>query len=350
MPRPRPSLIRPVALRPGATIGVCTPSFPAHVVFREKYLHGVQQLEALGYRVVEGSLTQRATAQGYRSGTPRERAAELAELFVNDAVSCIITIIGGNNSSSLIPYLDFEQIRENPKIFCGYSDTTSLHLALLAYAGLSTFYGPAVMPSFGEWPEVLPETRDSFLAATSITGPGERELVAPARYSRHLRDAKTDAWKTIPRNWLDNPGPRTVHPGTVEAPCLVANLNTLVTAAGTDYFPDLSGRILVIEEMNAPLSEEERDLRHLERLGVFGEIAGLVIGKPEVYSSQGAPFDYSDLVREIVPERPGIPVVMEADVGHTVPILTLAQETRLRVSASPDGSARLFVLEPMVRD
>lgn len=346
----RPSLLRPAALRPGDTIGVCTPSFPAHVVFREKYLHGVRQLEALGFRVVEGSLTRRATAQGYRSGSPQERAAELQELFADDAVSCIVTTIGGNNSSSLIPYLDFEQIRARPKIFCGYSDITSLHLALLAHAGLSTFYGPAVMPSFGEWPQLPAETRDSFLAATSITVAGERELVAPARYSRHLRNAKTDEWKTVPRVWLENPGPRTVHPGIVEAPCLVANLSTLVSAAGTDYFPDLAGRILVIEEMDAPLSTEERSLRHLERLGVFGQIAGLVIGKPEFYSNRGAPFEYADLVREIVPERCGVPVVMEADVGHTVPISTLAQETRLRVSADPDGVARLFVLEPMVHD
>jgi muramoyltetrapeptide carboxypeptidase LdcA involved in peptidoglycan recycling len=328
---------------------VCTPSFPAHVVFREKYLHGVRQLEALGFRVVEGSLTKRATAQGYRSGSPQERAAELAELFADDSVRCIITTIGGNNSSSLIPYLDFERIRATPKIFCGYSDITSLHLALLAYSGLSTFYGPAVVPSFGEWPEVMADTRDSFLAATSITAPAERELVAPTRYSRHLRDAKGDAWKTVPREWLQNPGPRTLYPGTAEAPCVVANLNTLVTAAGTDYFPELAGRILIIEEMNAPLSEEERDLRHLERLGVFAEIAGLVLGKPEFYTNQGAPFDYADLVREIVPARSGVPVMMEADVGHTMPMLTIAQETKLRVTASPDGRARLFVLEAMVQ-
>jgi muramoyltetrapeptide carboxypeptidase LdcA involved in peptidoglycan recycling len=204
------------------------------------------------------------------------------------------------------------------------------------------------MPSFGEWPTVLPETRDSFLAATSRSEPGERELVAPRRYSRHHRDAKGDAWRTIARQWLENPGPLTVHPGTIEAPCVVANLNTLVTAAGTDYFPELTGRILLIEEMNAKLSDEERNLRHLERLGVFEKIAGLLIGKPEMYSPQGAPFAYADLVREIVPLRPGVPVIMEVDVSHTVPMLTLAQETKLRVAAPLQQPARFFTLEPMV--
>jgi muramoyltetrapeptide carboxypeptidase LdcA involved in peptidoglycan recycling len=205
------------------------------------------------------------------------------------------------------------------------------------------------MPSFGEWPSVLPETRDSFLSAVGDGAAGERELTAPRRYSRHLRDAKGDAWKTEPRLWLDNSGPQTIYPGTVEAPCIVANLNTLVTAAGTDYFPEMSGRILWLEEMNAPLSQEERSLRHLERLGVFDRIAGLLLSKPEFYTNDRAPFGYADLVREIVAPRPNVPLVMELDLGHTVPMLTLAQETRLRVVAQEGAPARLFTLEPMVR-
>ena len=90
-------LIRPPALRPGDAIGICTPSFPAHVAFRAKYLHGVAELRRLGFRVVEGDLTARATAQGARSGTPRERADEINALFANPDVRAIITTIGGSN-------------------------------------------------------------------------------------------------------------------------------------------------------------------------------------------------------------------------------------------------------------
>lgn len=346
-PRPFP-LLRPRALSAAPRVGVCTPSFPAHVRFREKYLHGLSVLRSLGFEVVEGSLTRAATAQGYRSGTPRERANELMELFEDASVEAIFATIGGSNSSSLIPYLDFDAIRKNPKIFCGYSDVTSLHLAILARAGLSTFYGPAVVPSFGEWPTILPETLASLLAALRTTDPAPRELRAPVQYSRHVRNASTDAWRSEPRRFEPNLGPRTVQPGVVEAPALIANLNTLVTAAGTDYFPELDGRVLVIEEMNAALSEEERDLRHLQLLGVFERIAALVIGKPEIYSQEEAPFDYYGLVREIVPERAGLPIVMDVDCGHTMPMLTLAQETRMRVEAPEQGPARLYVCEAMV--
>lgn len=341
-------LLRPPRLRPGDTIGAFTPSYPAHVHFRAKYLHGLRVLGDLGFRVVEGSLTAAATAEGYRSGSPEARARELMELFVDPSVHAIVATIGGANSSSLIPYLDFELIRAHPKVFCGYSDVTSLHLALLAYAGLSTFYGPAVVPSFGEWPTVLPETRASFLDAVTDATDRARELVAPARFSRHLRDAKTDAWMTEPRIFQDNPGPSTLHAGVVEAPAVIANLNTLVTSAGTSYFPELAGKILFLEEMNAALSEEERDLRHLQLLGVFDEIAGLVVGKPEIYAQEGAPFDYAQLVDEIVPRRADRPVVMGFDCGHTSPMLTLAQGARTRVVADAGAMARVFVLEGMV--
>lgn len=175
-----------------------------------------------------------------------------------------------------------------------------------------------------------------------------RELVAPRRFSRHVRDARTDAWKVEERRFESNTGPVVLRPGRVEAPCIVANLNTLVTAAGTSYFPDLEGRVLLLEEMNAALSEEDRDLRHLERLGVFERIAGLIIGKPEVYSNEGAPFEYADLVSEIVPNRPDVPILMEFDCSHTMPMLTIAQETRLRIEAATNEPPRVFAVEPMV--
>jgi len=130
-------LTRPPALRPGDTIGICTPSFPAHVAFRAKYLHGIAELTRLGFRVVEGELTARATAQGARAGTPRKRADEINALFANPEVRGIMTTIGGSNSSSLVPYLDFDLVRAHPKVFCGSSDVTSLHLALMRHAGLA---------------------------------------------------------------------------------------------------------------------------------------------------------------------------------------------------------------------
>jgi muramoyltetrapeptide carboxypeptidase len=209
----RHSLIRPPALQPGDTVGIFTPSAPAHVRFRTKYLHGLSQLESLGFRVVEGPLTAAQTHHGYRSGSPEERAAEFMALIRDPAVKALISTIGGENSASMIPSLDFEAIRAHPKVICGYSDVTSLHLAILAHSGLSTFYGPAVVPSFGEWPEVLPETRDSFLDAVQQHRAGIRTLLPPFRWSTHFRDAATPAWKEEPRRFKQNRGWRVLSRG-----------------------------------------------------------------------------------------------------------------------------------------
>lgn len=340
-------LIRPPALKPGATIGIFTPSWPAHVILREKYLEGIDVLRRMGFQVLEGSLTASQKTQGYRSGTPQERAAEFMELVRNPAVSAMISTIGGTNSSSMIPYLDFDEIRATPKIICGYSDVTSLHLAILAYSGLSTFYGPAVTPSFGEVPDVLPETKDSFLQAVQHHRDGIREMTPPKRWSDHCRFGPGE-WKKVPREFKENRGWRSLNAGTVEAEIIVANLNTLMAAAGTSYFPDVEGRILLIEEMNAPLSVEERNLRHLERLGVFDVVKGLVVGKPEIYDQQGAPFDYDELIAEIVGTNRPYPIVTQFDCGHANPMLTLAERTEVRLSAAGDYNSRLEILSPMV--
>ncbi len=340
-------VLKPPPLLPGETIGVLAPSMPAHIHFREKYLHGLARLRSLGYNVIEGSLTAEGMHQGYRTAPPDERAAEFMELVLNREVRCIMSAIGGMNSSSLIPYLDFGAIRENPKIVCGYSDITSLHLSILAYSGLSTFYGPAVMPSFGEWPEELPETREWFLDAVERHRSGARTVRPPSRWSNHWRDARTDAWKVEPRAFEVNEGWRVLRQGRVTAPIIAANLNTLAAAAGTGYFPDLSGMILLIEDSAAPMSLEERSLRHLDLVGVFDRIVGLIVGKPEFFRDEGAPFGLDDLILEIIGER-NFPIATGFDCSHTNPMMTIAQMTPTTLDCGAGFDVTVTFEEPMI--
>ena len=341
-------LIKPPALMPGDTIGVFTPSSPGHLWNTEKYELALGNLRALGFEVIEGSLTASKRSEGYRTAPPQDRAAELMELFVNPKVHAVMATIGGSNSASLIPFLDFDVIRANPKILSGYSDITSLNLALLAYSGLQTFYGPAVLPSFGEWPEPLAETRESFLQAVTDWKTAPRELRPPARWSNHWREWSTDEWKTEPRKFEPNPGWKVLQSGCASAPILLANLSTLMSAAGTDYFPDCGGKILLIESMDAPFSKEERHLRQLERLGVYDEIAGLIIGKPERPDSQKAPFTHDDLVLEIVGSERPYPIVSNFDCCHTHPMLTIAEHVMITLEAREGYDVIVRVEEPMV--
>lgn len=344
-------LIRPPALRPGDTIAVCTPSFPAHVRFRDKYLHGIAELRRVGFTVIEGEVTARAADEGHRAAGPEPRAAELNALFADPDVRGIITTIGGEVSSSLVPHLDFDLIRAHPKVFCGYSDITSLHLAIMRHAGLSTFYGPAVAPSFGEWPAVPEETLESFLDATVQHVEGPRTMRRPSRWSNHFRDAMTDAWRDVPRRWVAEEGWGVVRPGVAEGRAVVGSLSTMLANAGTPVWPDLGGCILFVEEMATSPGRLERALRHLAAIGAFDRIAGLVWGRIESWVGGDAPMTPIDLLLEAIRGALGreadFPIVTDSDIAHTVPMLTLAQGTPVRLDATGER-ADLTVLAPMV--
>ena len=270
------------------------------------------------------------------------------ELIHDPEVAGLMSTIGGNNTNSMIPYIDFQAVRQNPKVICGYSDVTSLHMAILHYSKLRTFYGPAVMTWFGDYPEGIPESAESFMQAVSLHKSGARSLRTPSRWSNHKRPWENGQWKNIPREWKKNEGWKVLNPGQASAPVIAGNLNTLLVGSGTPYFPELKGTILLVESMSAHFAEEERLLRHLQLMGSFDQIAGLIISKPEWPDTGGAPFTHDELILEVVGKR-DYPIISQFDCGHTVPMLTLAQRTPIKVMAKSGFETSIEILEPMVR-
>jgi muramoyltetrapeptide carboxypeptidase len=334
-------------LSPGCGVGIFTASYPANVAFREKYLHGVKVLADLGFQVIEGDVTKSCVTEGYRAAGPKERAEEFMGLIRNSNVKALISTIGGSNSSSLIPFLDFDEIRASQKVICGYSDVTSLHLAILHHAGLRTFYGPAVMPSFGEWPTVLPYTGESFMDAVTNDSKGTRLINPPKEWSNHFRDVTNGDWKNVDRKMETNKGWKVLTAGQAEARVIVSNLSTLSGNCGAKHFPDLSGKVLLLETATGSMPLEERYLRQLQLMGVFDVIKGLIIGKPEHFNLEGAPFGHDDLILETVGHR-DYPIITGFDCSHTVPMMTLAEESLIRISAAAEYETKFEILEPMV--
>ncbi|MDG0817197.1 S66 peptidase family protein [Bdellovibrio svalbardensis] len=337
-------VIKPRALKIGDTIGIFTPSSPAYQWNEGLFLNGLETLKRLGFKVKLGNLTARRGHQGYRSGTPKDRADEFMSLIRDPEVNALMSTIGGMNSSSLIPFLDFDLIRKERKLICGFSDVTSLHVSILKFAGLRTLYGPSVMCWFGDWPNGVEESSAWFLDAAVNHKSGVRSVDAPSRWSNHKRRWDNDEWKTLPRAWQKNDGWRVLTPGSVEAPILALNLNTLMSSAGTSFWPDFSRKVLLLEDMEAPLSRTERSLQQLKLIGVFDQISGLVIGKPEVYNQEGAPFNYEDLFQEIIGPR-RYPIIYNFDCSHTVPMISVPQLSPIRLVAEKDHSVTFQFLD-----
>ncbi len=337
-------LLKPYALRPGDTIGIFTPSSPAYEDGEELFLNGIKNIERLGFKVKLGNLTAKRGKQGYRSGTAEDRAKEFMDLILDDSVHGLISTIGGTNSSSMLGYLDYAAIRAKRKIVCGYSDVTSLHLAIMKFAGLSTIYGPSAICWFGDWPDGIAESSKWFLEALSTHISGSRRIEIPKQWSNHRRGWANGDWKTIPRQWQEQDGWLCLNAGIVEAPIVALNLNTMLASAGTAYFPNLRGKILLLEDMDAPMGRTERSLRQLQYLGVFDEICGLIIGKPEVFDLKEAPFSYEDLFLEVIGKRP-YPIVSRFDCSHTVPMISIPQQVPVRLSAKENSDVSFEFLD-----
>jgi|GEM_PF-102808 len=122
-------------------IGVYAPSNPAHIWFEEKYLFAKKQLENMGFEIVEGDLVKDRVYQGYRTASAKERAEEMMNLVKNKDIDIMMPVIGGYNSGSLLPYLDFDEIEKSKKKFFGYSDITAIQLAILKKTNLKPIYG-----------------------------------------------------------------------------------------------------------------------------------------------------------------------------------------------------------------
>lgn len=339
--------IKPRALKVGDTIGVCTPSHPSYSANEEMFSLAITNIEKQGFKVRLGSLTKERKSQGYRSGTAKDRAKEFMDLIEDDQVDAILTTIGGNNSASLIPYLDFEKIRDKRKILCGYSDITSLHLAILHYSGLRTLYGTAAMVWFGEYPNGETHTIEAFKKAAMNTESSPREIVPFEKWSNHFREWDNGDWKNVAREWKTNKGWYTLSKGASESQIIAANLATLMTSAGTPYFPNLEDKILMIESMSAPWAFEERYLTQLKLMGVFEKISGLIVGKPEHPNDQGSGISHNDLIKEVIGER-DYPIVTEFDCSHTIPMNTIAQDSLVRLVASGGYDVKLTFMENFV--
>ena len=301
--------MKPRSIQVGQTVGLIAPASPLDG--REQIDIVIETVASLGFKVKPGrSLYAR---HGYLAGTDEERAADLNAMFADPEVDGIMVLRGGYGSSRLLPLVDFDVIRQHPKVICGYSDLTALLNGITQKTGLITFHGPIANQAFtpyslAEFKKVLySSTPDMLIGALPPFATGKGQVDRLNRIT-------------------------TLTPGKARGRLVGGNLTLLTHLIGTPYMPDLAGKILFLEDVNEAVYRIDRMLTQLWLGGYLAEIEGIVLGKftdcgPSHSLVTG--FTLMEVLRERC-EMFGIPVVHGLMIGHvpdmtTVPIGCLAE-------------------------
>jgi len=251
-------------------------------------------------------------------------------------VRCIISTIGGSNSNALLPYIDYEALKKDPKIIVGYSDVTALLLGIYAQTGLVTFYGPALVASFGELPPLVDATFTSFidiLSSELIT----YEYTMPEAWTdiKHNWETQVEAKVTYANQW------QYMGSGKITGRLIGGNLNTMAGIWGTPYMPEIkTGDILLLEDSLKGIETVERGFAHLMACGVFDKVGAIILGKHELFDNKGTGRSPLDVLLEVLNGK-NVPIMYGFDSCHTHPMLV----TPLGIDASIDFDNQVIRLE-----
>lgn len=322
----------PPKLSPGDEIRVIAPAASLEIITPTLREIAMQQLARLGLRVSYATNSEELDEFG--SSSIAGRVADIHEAFADPQVKGILSAIGGYNSNQILRYLDYDLMAANPKVLCGFSDITALSAAIYAKTGLVTYSGPH-FSTFG-MKKGLEYTLAYFQKCLMEKAPF---AVEPAK---HWSD---DPWYRDQENrmFIPNEGYLVVNPGQAEGRLLGGNLCTLNLLQGSEYMPSLAGSILFLEDddESKPLIFD-RDLQSLIHLPDFAGVQGIVIGRFQ-HASEMSNEKFVKLIQS-KPELARMPVVANADFGHTTPQFTFPIGGRGKLEAS-DGNVRFQIIE-----
>ncbi len=305
----------PWALASGATVGVFSPAGP---VRPDKLESAVRAIEQKGYRVVVSPSVFERTA--YLAGRDETRLLSLHEMFQRPDVDAVFASRGGYGTSRILAHIDCERIAVSRKPFVAFSDVTALQWFLFARTRFVSFSGPLAV----EWAGGV---SDETLAA------GMR-LLSGSTGGDLLAGFSKEDFKVL-------------HGGRCEGVLLPGNLTLISSLLGTPFLPDLTGAILVLEEVGEARYRLDRLLFHLRNAGVFERIGGLVIGD----LTHGAPIEegmpaVEQLVREAT-EGFTFPIVCGIPYGHGPLRATLPVGANVRLDSE---QREIFLLDSVVAE
>jgi len=314
-------ILKPRRLKPGDTIGLVAPASSS--LEDEGIRISIDVVRSLGFKVKQGAhLFDR---QQYLAGDDRARADDVNTMFADDAVDAIFCLRGGYGTPRMLPYLDYDLIRDRPKVLLGMSDITGILTAIHTKTGVVGFHGPNASSSFSDYS--LSEFKKVLVQPTSTT----RIAAAPPF---DAGEGKVDR-----KNRLTH-----ITGGTAKGRLIGGNLTLISVLMGTEFEPDFHDRIVFLEDVHEAPYRIDRMLTQLRLAGKLQEAAGIVFGKFTDSETDGNTFSLEEVLRDRTADL-GIPVLRGLMIGHVKDqtVVPIGIEAELNGDA---GTLRL--LEPAV--
>ena len=302
--------VKPPPLPEHARIAVVAPASPPQT--RSEIEQATAYFEALGHEVVLGPNHRKV--HGYLAGTDEQRAADLQWALSEPGIDMVHTLCGGYGTARLYDRIDWGAIGD-PRIVCGFSDITAVHLALAAHAGWTTFYGPNFSRFTRRKDELTTETKDWFHRAFQ-----------PEPLGRVFEDP-------------EDPYVLTVGDGAVEAPLVGGCLTLLCASIGTPFEVQTDGCVLMVEDLNTDEYLVDTALNHLIRAGKLDGAAGFVFGTNVNLRGQTIPegsestLSIEEILDELIAPL-GLPAIANVPVGHGKHMATMPLGAKVRLDAA----------------
>lgn len=299
-------IIKPKKLQKGDLIGVISPASTPDDL--SKIENGVKYLEKLGYRVAVGKNVGKE--RGYLAGEDSERLEDFHTMFSDKEVKAVFTLRGGYGSTRLLDKVNYNLIRQNPKIFVGYSDINALQLAILKMSGLVTFVGPMVATDFsGAIDKFAEEIFWNVLTSTKKIG----KLTNPHNEKFFI-----------------------LCKGRGEGRIVGGNLSILTSLLGTEYFPNFKDSILILEEVNEAPYRIDRMLNQLKLARVFRQSKGVLLGRfVDCYETDSSKKTLS--LNEVISDYFTTlkkPVIYNVKHGHVSDTITIPLGVKCKINSS----------------
>jgi muramoyltetrapeptide carboxypeptidase len=306
------SILKPPKLQAGDTVGLINPASeiePKDIILIEEFL------QQNGFRVKRGQHI--FDRYGYLAGKDSSRAADVNNMFADPQVKALLAIRGGWGANRILSLLDYELIRSQPKIIMGYSDITSLLLAIYARTGLITFHGPVGTSQWNDFSANYVRRILSLGEALTLKNPPDMPV-------------------------------KTITPGRVRGRLLGGNLSVLTSAIGSSYLPSWQQAILFVEEIGEDIYRVDRMLTQLKLAGVLEQLSGFIFAQcVDCSSDDDQQFSLTleqvlfDLIKPL-----GIPAWYGAAIGHIEDKFTIPVGLEVEIDAL---QGTIQMLEPAVR-